>query len=243
MSVQQLAAILAKSNYVLAFTGAGMSTDSGIPDFRSADGLWNRMDPAILSAQGLRTDPAQFFHYYREIVKAVKGKEPNPGHYLVAELSKLRIVRSVVTQNIDGLHQRAGSRRVFEVHGNLQRCFCLKCKKEYPHALLEELLEQSAIPLSGCCQAVLRPGVVLFGDKIAPDYTWAREEAFRADFALVIGTSLTVFPAAEIPLRVGRFAIINREKTDFDAQACLSIKGSVGEVLEELVATLRSMDY
>ena len=152
----------------------------------------------------------------------------------LAALSRFGVLRAVVTQNIDGLHQQAGSRRVFEVHGNLAACHCMACKAEYPYTLLQEKLAEAEVPLSPCCRAVLRPSVVLFGDRMAPDFAAAQQEAFRSDFALIVGTSLTVFPAAEIPLAVGRFAIINREATGLDRQAELVIGGAVGPVLAAL---------
>lgn len=233
-----LAEMLVNANYVLAFTGAGISTESGIPDFRSpGSGLWEKIDPELLSARTLRTDPALFYRYYRAMDEMLAGKEANAGHRALAELSRLGVVRAVVTQNIDGLHQQAGSRRVLEVHGNLAACRCLACKEEYPYGLLrEQLAAGGAVPLSPCCRAVLRPSVVLFGDRLTADFAAAQEEAFRSDFALVVGTSLTVYPAAEIPLTVGRFAIINREPTAYDHESVLRISGPIGETLTALAA-------
>jgi len=238
--IDQLARMLCEANYVLAFTGAGISTDSGIPDFRSkGEGLWERIDPEVLSISTLRTDPALFYRYYREMDNMLADKEPNRGHLALVELSRLGIIRAVVTQNIDGLHQRAGSKRVFEVHGNLQSCRCMACKTEYPYLLLRKKLRKEELPLSPCCRKVLRPSVVLFGDKLAADFAAAREEARRSDFALVVGTSLTVYPAAEIPLAVGRFAIINREETAMDDHAALRISGPISQVLVTLVEQVR----
>lgn len=238
--IARLADILVKTNYAIAFTGAGISTESGIPDFRSpASGLWEKIDPEMLSSRTLRTDPALFYRYWRELDKVVAGKKPNRGHLALADLSRLGVLRAVVTQNIDGLHQQAGSRRVFEVHGNLAACRCLACKGEYPYAVLEgQLAAGDEVPLSPCCRAVLRPSVVLFGDRMASDFAAAQQEAFRSDFALVIGTSLTVYPAAEIPQAVGRFAIINRDPTPQDHQAELAISGSTGEVMAALAAEI-----
>lgn len=242
-AIDDLAGLLLDSNYVIAFTGAGMSTESGIPDFRSkGEGLWEKVDPELLSIRTLRADPKLFYRYYRLLDNSVQGKTPNQGHQALAELSRLGVVRAVVTQNIDGLHQAAGSPRVLEVHGGVQHCRCMRCQKEYPYAMLHEALagDGEAVPLSPCCGAVLRPGVVLFGDMMSPDFTRAQQEAFRADFALVLGTSLSVYPAAEIPLEVGRFAIINREPTPFEAQAVLAIRGAIGENLAAVTAAVRA---
>lgn len=151
------------------------------------------------------------------------------------------VIRAVVTQNIDGLHQKAGCRRVLEVHGNLTNCRCTGCGKEYSYDVLDEQLKRkSFLPVSLCCAKLLRPAVVLFGDRMAPDFWAAKEEASGADFALVIGTSLTVYPAAEIPREAGRFAIINREGTPLDRQAVLKIKGSAGEILASLVKYMKT---
>lgn len=239
--IAALGELLMGANYAIAFTGAGISTESGIPDFRSPGaGLWEKIDPELLSARTLRTDPALFYRYWRELEKVVAGKLPNKGHAALAELSRLGALRAVVTQNIDGLHQQAGSKRVFEVHGNLTACRCLACKGEHPAAVLQEQLAVGAeIPLSPCCSAVLRPSVVLFGDRMAADFAAAQQEAYRSDFALVIGTSLTVWPAAEIPLAVGRFAIVNRDETALDDRAELRIAGPIGETLATVVEYVR----
>jgi NAD-dependent deacetylase len=161
--IAALGDLLLKAHHVIAFTGAGISTESGIPDFRSrGEGLWEKIDPELLSAGTLRADPALFYRYWRELDRLVTGKLPNRGHAALADLSRLGALRGIVTQNIDGLHQQAGSKRVFEVHGNLTSCRCLKCKAEYPAAVLREQLAAGAdVPLSPCCRAVLRPGVVL----------------------------------------------------------------------------------
>lgn len=239
--IAALGELLLKANYVIAFTGAGISTESGIPDFRSrGEGLWERVDPELLSARTLRTDPALFYRYWRELDKVVAGKQPNKGHEALAALSRLGALRAIVTQNIDGLHQQAGSKRVFEVHGNCTSCRCQQCKEEYPAALLRDQLAAGAdVPLSPCCRAVLRPGVVLFGDRMADDFAAAQREAFRSDFCLVAGTSLTVWPAAEIPAAVGRFAIVNREPTPLDDRAELRIAEPIGATLAAVVAYIR----
>lgn len=239
--IDRLAEIIIKANYVIAFTGAGMSTESGIPDFRSKDsGLWEKIDPRLLSVETLMSDPALFYRCFRAIDKIVTGKLPNSGHQALAVLGQMGIIRAVITQNVDGLHQQAGSSRVFEVHGNLRTCHCMGCRREYPYTLLRAKLAVTDIPSSPCCGAVLRSDVVLFGDKMAEDFKQAREEASRSDFALAIGTSMTIYPAARIPLEARRFAVINREETPRDRSAVLTIKGSVGQVLTALVKRIQT---
>ncbi len=239
--IAALGDMLLNANYAIAFTGAGISTESGIPDFRSrGGGLWEKIDPNMMSASTLRADPALFYRHWREIDGVFAGKAPNRGHTALADLSRLGVLRAVVTQNIDSLHQQAGSKRVFEVHGNRTTCRCLKCRHEYPMDVLrEQIAAGAAVPLSPCCRAVLRPGVVLFGDRMAADFAAAQQEAFRSDFCLVAGTSLTVWPASEIPVAVGRFAIVNREPTPLDDQAVLCIAGPVGETLAAVAEYVR----
>lgn len=240
--IADLAEMLMTANYVIAFTGAGISTESGIPDFRSRNGgLWTRISPELLSAATLRADPELFYRHFRVMEQYLEDKEPNQGHRALADLSRLGILRGIVTQNIDGLHQKSGSRRVLEVHGNRRLCRCLACKAEYPYQLLgEQLAKGAAVPVSPCCTAVLRPNIVLFGDRMADDFTLARQEAFRSDLAVAVGTSLTVFPAAEIPLSAGRLVIINSEKTEFDHQAAMVVQGPAGPVLVRLVEKIRA---
>lgn len=245
MEIKRLARILRDRNYVIALTGAGISTEppSAIPDFRSpGSGIWTRLDPEALSVQALRANPALFYQRFVHLADAMANRQPNAGHLALAELSRLRVIRSVITQNIDGLHQMAGSPRVFEVHGSLRTCRCNVCKKRYPFSLLREALTIADVPCSPCCQALLRPDVVLFGDKMADDFQKAQEECFRADFALVIGTSLSVYPAAAIPQQVGAFAIINKEETPLDREAVMAVKAPVGETLVRLAAEIRLLD-
>lgn len=240
--IESLAAILKTKNYVIAFTGAGISTESGIPDFRSPEtGLWEKINPELLSARTLKSNPESFYRYFRVLQETVEGKSPNEGHHALVELSKLGIIRAVVTQNIDGLHQKAGSRRVFEVHGNLEKCRCTGCKTEYPYEVLDkEIRKGNYWALSPCCGKSLRPSVVLFGDMMADDFARAQQEAFRADFCLVIGTSLTVYPAAQIPQEVGQYAIINRDDTQLDDYAAIRINQPIGRSLAALVACLKA---
>lgn len=240
--IEALAAMLKTKNYIIAFTGAGISTESGIPDFRSQKtGLWEKINPELLSVRTLKSNPESFYRYFRVLQEAAAGKVPNDGHNALAELSRLGIIRSVVTQNIDGLHQKAGSKRVFEVHGNLEKCRCIGCKAEYPYEVLDKEIRQGNYwPKSPCCGKMLRPSVVLFGDMMADDFSKAQQEAFRSDFCLVIGTSLTVYPAAQIPQEVGQYAIINRDNTQLDDGAAVRISQPIGKALSALCECLKA---
>lgn len=238
----RLALMMNKANYVIVFSGAGLSTDSGIPDFRSAGGIWRQIDPNLLSAAALRSDPARFFELFRRRMEVLEDKEPNPGHLAVAELSRLGVVRAVITQNIDGLHQKAGSKRVFEIHGNCHSACCLNCKLEYPYQLLkDQFIAGRQVPLSPCCQAVLRPNVVLFGDRMPPEFGLASQEAARSDLMLAIGTSLSVFPAAEIPLMARGFAVINQDSTGLDRHALLLLQAPLTSALTLLVESIKKL--
>lgn len=238
--IKCLATILQDKKHVIAFTGAGISTESGIPDFRSkGEGLWEKINPEILSTRTLQRDPELFYKYFDMLENCVRGKQPNQGHTALAQLEKLDIIKAVVTQNIDGLHQAAGTKRVLEVHGNLTKCHCAKCGQEYSYDVMRLARSAQAEPKSACCRAKMRPSVVLFGDTMPQDFMDAQQEAVRADFVLAIGTSLTVYPAAQIPQTVGDFAIINREKTALDGYARLVINKPIGETLNELVKYLQ----
>jgi len=240
--IDKMAEYLINRNFVIALSGAGISTESGIPDFRSKGGLWDQIDPEILSARTLRNDPVLFFRHYQAILEFLKEKQPNRGHRAIARLSRLGIIKAVITQNIDGLHQKAGSKRVFEVHGSASACFCTACRRRYPADLLAGFLAQGDyLPRSPCCRAILRPAVVLFGDRMADDFAAACEEARRCDFLLVVGTSLTVYPAADIPGIVGDYAIVNRDPTALDATARFVVRDGAGDVLSRLADAVEKL--
>lgn len=242
--VTRCAAMLEQAQNVVLLSGAGMSTSAGIPDFRGPNGLYRTAgiaDPErIFDLSEFSRNPALFYRFHRAFLTLLDTVRPTFTHQFFAALEQNGHLKGIVTQNIDGLHQQAGSKRVFEVHGNLTSCRCMACKDEFPAAVLREQLAAGAeVPLSPCCKAVLRPSVVLFGDRMADDFAAAQQEAFRSDFALVVGTSLTVYPAAEIPLAVGRFAIVNRDETGYDDRAELRIAGPIGETLAKVVEYVR----
>ena len=237
--ISQLAEILKKASYPIAFTGAGISTESGIPDFRSVGtGLWTKVDPEQISTRALKRDPVQFYKDYQNFVAPLEKRIPNPGHIALARLSELGYCNVVVTQNVDGLHQLAGSPRVLEVHGHVRTSRCNQCGKEYSHEAMMEPIQQEKLPQSPCCDALLRTNVVLFGDPMADDFSTSWTESAKADFCLTLGSSLSVYPAAEVPFRAGRFAIVNRDLTGREGQAIVSIQGEIGEIMKELVREL-----
>jgi NAD-dependent deacetylase len=239
--VAQLAGLVREGRPCVVLTGAGVSTESGIPDFRSAGGLWERFDPLELAhVDALRRDPVRVWEFYALRLDALGQAEPNDGHRALAELEERGWIRAVVTQNVDGLHQRAGSREVVEVHGSLREAECLHCGVRVPMA---EAL--ASLPLPHCpeCGDVLKPGVVMFGELLpAAAIERARQLAVEAGLLLVVGSSLEVHPVAGLPGETlaagGALAIVNRSGTPWDSRAQLVLDAAAGETLGALAGAL-----
>ncbi|HSW09392.1 MAG TPA: Sir2 family NAD-dependent protein deacetylase [Bacillota bacterium] len=231
--VELAARMIAGSTHCVALTGAGVSTESGLPDFRSpGTGLWEGIDPAIeLSATALRRDPERFYHFFLGM-RRMAGALPNRAHEVLALLEHEGLLHSVITQNIDGLHRRAGSRLVLEVHGNLESGTCLDCRRSLPMPELLEQVDDGVIP-PRCrqCGEVVRPDVVLFGDQLPECFAEARAQSARADVMLVVGTSLTVWPVAGLPALARSLIIVNLEDTPYDHQAAVRIRDRAGVAL------------
>jgi NAD-dependent protein deacetylase/lipoamidase len=236
MSVELLAELITSRQPTVVLTGAGISTESGIPDFRSPTGIWAEVDPMeYASIRAFRADPEKVWSFYAKRVDMLTGAEPNEGHIALAELERRGLVRAVITQNIDLLHTRAGSQDVVEVHGSIRTASCLECGRVYP-------LDESMLPVPRCeCRAVLKPDVVFFGEllpRAAIDRAY--ELARSAALMLVVGSALEVYPVAELPLETltsgGSLAIVNRGETPLDARAELRIDGSAGETLSAVLA-------
>ncbi|MCF7935321.1 MAG: NAD-dependent deacylase [Synergistales bacterium] len=236
-NLQMLAERISEGN-VVVFSGAGMSTESGLPDFRSGDGLWQQHDPRMLaSLDAMNSNPQAFREFYGQRIRALGDVTPNSGHRILARWERQGLIRAVITQNVDRLHQEAGSSRVVELHGTLRQVRCSACGHSFDSALF---LERMDCP---DCGAPLRPSVVLFGEMLPGA---ALEEAERvsteATVFLVLGSSLTVSPANWYPRmakRAGAFlAIINRDATTMDGVADFVVHGGIGSVLEEVDARL-----
>jgi NAD-dependent deacetylase len=237
VSVAELAALVRERQPCVVLTGAGISTESGIPDFRSPDGIWAQVDPfEVASIQAFRRDPERVWDFYRRRIRLLLEAEPNPGHYALAELERRSRVRAVVTQNIDMLHSRAGSREVVEVHGSIRSAVCLACLwREGLDDVLAQLEERPA-PLCPQCGEVLKPGVTLFGELLPSGaIERATELARAAALVLVVGSSLEVWPAAGLPLEARAFAVVNRGPTALDEQALLKLDAGAGETLAALL--------
>jgi NAD-dependent deacetylase len=245
MSAGELADLIRELQPCVVLTGAGVSTESGIPDFRSPTGLWAKLDPLEYgSIEAFRRDPRNVWSFYKPRVSMLTEAEPNPAHEALAELEALGFVEAVVTQNIDLLHERAGSRQVVEVHGSIRTSSCPGCGRSYALARVLELLAEADAPECPDCREILKPDVVFFGE-LLPEAAIDRayELVRRARLLLVVGSTLEVYPVAGLPLETigsgGRLAIVNRGPTGFDAQASLKIDGSAGEVLPQVVELLR----
>ena len=241
MSVARLAELLERRRPCVVLTGAGISTESGIPDFRSAGGIWERYDPTeVANIDAMRRDPARVWEFYALRVEALRGAEPNDGHCALAQLERQGWIRAVVTQNVDGLHQRAGSRDVVEVHGSLREAACIHCRVRVP---MEDAL--ASLPLPPCpeCGEVLKPGVVMFGE-LLPATAIERAQALAAEagLLLVVGSSLEVHPVAALPGETlasgGALAIVNRGGTPWDSRAQLVIEAAAGATLRALADAL-----
>lgn len=240
MSADALAELVRERKPCVALTGAGMSTESGIPDFRSARGIWAKVDPfEVASIQAFKRDPERVWAFYRERIHSLFAAEPNAGHRALAELEQRGVVSAVITQNIDTLHTRAGSREVVEMHGSIRTAVCLRCLWSVGLDDVLGQLEQSPIPLCAHCGDVLKPGVTLFGELLPPGVLERATELSRtAGLVLVVGSSLEVWPVAGLPLEARAFAIVNRGPTALDEQAAVKIDGGAGETLAALAAAL-----
>lgn len=236
--------LVKNARYVVVFTGAGISTESGIPDFRSANGMYTsgkykgHRPEEILSQRFFRKDKELFFAFYNERLHNLLTKKPNRSHYAIVRLEELGKVKAVVTQNIDNLHQLAGSKVVYDLHGNGSKARCISCQEQYNYDQFSVLLESSPIPRCNC-GGIVRPSTVLFDEALDDDvFDAAYWEIKKADLLISIGSSLVVQPAAGLikeKLPECKLVILNHTPTLYDKLADLVIQENCGEVLENLV--------
>jgi NAD-dependent deacetylase len=235
--IRQLAAFIRESQYTVVLTGAGCSVDSGVPDFRSPQGWWRKIDPrTVATVEALQTNYELFHAFYKARIEHLDGVRPHVGHHALARWEQEGRLRLIATQNVDGLHQAAGSRRVEELHGSIRSCRCHRCQRG---AERDRFL--SGLPCPEC-GGRLRPNVVLFGEAL-PDMAWNRalEAVRRAELVLVIGTSLQVYPVNQLPrMTEGRTALINAEETGEEHWFDLFIPGRAAPILERTDAMLRT---
>jgi NAD-dependent deacetylase len=246
--IVRAAARIQRARYPIAFTGAGISTASGIPDFRSpSSGLWHNTDSfAVASLSGFRSNPAAFYEWVAPLIRRIHDSQPNAAHLALADMEQAGHLRAVLTQNIDLLHSRAGSQTIFELHGHLREATCIRCFQVYPAApLIEQFLDDLQAPLCPSCGGVLKPNVVLFGEAL-PERTFmaAREHARKADVVLIVGTSLEVAPACDLPLLAAKngahLIVINLETTSADRLAEFVIHENAADVLPHISHALKA---
>ena len=232
---------------VISLTGAGISTPSGIPDFRSPrSGLWEQADPMVVaSIWGFRANPQAFYEWIHPLAGRILAAQPNPAHTALAELEAMGKMRAVITQNIDGLHQRAGSKRVLELHGHLREAVCLRCGQVVStQGLWQDFVRYRRIPRCPSCAGILKPAAVLFGELLPHEvFLEAQNESQSCEVMIVAGSSLEVAPASELPLlahRAGaRIILINYQPTPFDRLADVVIHTDVAVALPSLVEQVR----
>jgi NAD-dependent deacetylase len=238
-AIEFAADLLRQAERAIVLTGAGVSTPSGIPDFRSeGTGLWSHDEPMeVASLSTFRTAPERFYHWFRPLARQIFNAQPNPAHIALAELEKAGRLSMIVTQNIDILHQKAGSQHVVEMHGTLATLSCTQCFQQIKSdECLEQFLSDGAIPTCPQCKAILKPDVILFGEQL-PQKAWleAQREARQCDLMLVAGSSLEVLPVAGLPMqaldRGAHLIIINNSPTYLNVRADLVILENVADVL------------
>ena len=239
--IEKLSEIISQSDNIVFFGGAGVSTESNIPDFRSTDGLYNQQykypPETMLSHSFYAAHTEEFFDFYRKKM-LFPNAEPNRAHLALAQLEQIGKLKAIVTQNIDGLHQKAGSKRVYELHGSVHRNYCTKCHKFFP---MEFILNGSGVPKCGC-GGIVKPDVVLYEEGLDnATVTGAVMAIQAADVVIVGGTSLAVYPAAGLLdyYNGDKLVLINRDRTPADSRAALVIHDKIGEVLSAAVEGIK----
>lgn len=246
--IYQVAKLIKESKYTVVLTGAGVSTGSGIPDFRTpGKGIWEKVDPfKVASITAFEANPQRFYCFYRPRIETLSRVSPNPAHKAIAQFEEMNYVKCLITQNIDNLHQRAGSKKVIEVHGTLSEAVCRRCGKVISAELLIEKIDQNEDKVPYCdCSGVFKPNVVLFGEML-PDLDNATFESKRSDLMLVIGSSLQVSPVNILPQYCldngGKLVIVNFMSTHLDHLAEVVVKEDVCKFLPAVVEYLKKFD-
>ncbi|MBN1614885.1 MAG: NAD-dependent deacylase [Deltaproteobacteria bacterium] len=248
--ISAVADMIAQAERVVVFTGAGVSTESGIPDFRSPGGIWTRFDPEDFTIDRFLTSAETRRKQWKVRVEGGLTKarpEPNRAHYAIAELEKMGKLTCVVTQNVDNLHQMAGNdpEKVFELHGNMKYIKCMGCSERYTaDEMLAKHASDEEAPVCERCGGILKPDVVFFGEALPQGvFEQATYHASKCDLLIVVGSSLVVYPAAYVPITAkdagARLVIINLSSTPYDRRADVLINASAGEVMERILGEVR----
>jgi NAD-dependent deacetylase len=237
--INYVAELLRKAKRAVVLTGAGISTPSGIPDFRSeGTGLWSRDEPMeVASLNTFRTDPERFFVWFRPLASLIFNAKPNPAHIALAKLEKAKRIHSIITQNIDGLHQKASSENVIEMHGTLRTLSCTQCfQQAEAQNYLKAFVEQGELPLCSECGGLMKPDAILFGEQL-PQQAWydAQRDSRQCDLMLVAGSSLEVLPVAGLPMqaidRGAHLVVLNNSTTYINVRADVAIQEDVAEII------------
>ncbi len=240
--IQEAAQLIRDANHCMAMTGAGISTPSGIPDFRSPDsGVWKQVDPlTVASIHAFRQNPQNFYDWIHPLSKLLITAEPNPAHSALVTLESKGKLKGIITQNIDDLHGKAGSKTVYELHGHLRKLTCIQCYQVQSGAgVLEKFVKDRQIPKCNNCGAVLKPNVILFGEQLPMQEFVAAQVALEdADLLLVAGSSLEVAPASDLPPAAidngAKLIIVNSRPTYLDSKADIVIHGDVADILPRI---------
>ena len=247
--IDRVADLIINAKRMVVFTGAGVSTESGIPDFRSPGGIWDRFDPDDFTYHKFVNDPEtrrKQWQMLQEGALTTKA-EPNPAHYAIAELNRLGKLDCVITQNVDSLHHKAGipDDKIFELHGNMQWAVCLSCCRRYPFQQVEARLnEGEGIPDCDACHGILKPAAVFFGEPLpAKVLEEATERSYHSDLFIVIGSTLVIYPAAYMPIYAtssgAKLVIINLSSTPMDQEATVLIRAKAGETMSRVIKRVR----
>lgn len=237
--IHRTADLINTSHNMVALTGAGISTPSGIPDFRSqGSGLWRRYLPMeVASLSAFRTNPELFFVWLHPLASHMLSASPNPAHLALTELEKAGRLKTIITQNIDGLHRRSGAHHILEIHGTLSTLTCIGCYRQYPsEGIIEDYLNNLTIPRCKVCNEILKPDVILFEEQL-PIRIWrqAEDASKKCDLMLVAGTSLEVMPSAKLPMHAvekgAKLVIVNQTETYIDVRADVVLRGNVADIL------------
>jgi NAD-dependent deacetylase len=247
--IERLAQLIIESKKVIVFTGAGISTESGIPDFRGPGGIWSKYDPENFTIQKFLSSPAARKTIW--MMSAESGllteAEPNPAHYAIAELYQLSKLDCVITQNIDNLHQKAGvpADKVFELHGNTRWAVCLSCRRRFPMPeILQKIKDGVEVPDCPDCQGILKPDAVLFGEALPQEILReATRRSQNCDLFIIIGSTLVIYPAAYMPTYAreagARLAVVNLTPTPLDHYATVVIQGEAGKIMPKVIERVR----
>lgn len=248
-AIDQVADLIVRLNRIVVFTGAGISTESGIPDFRGPDGLWTKFDPEEFTIQRFLSNDESRKKHWKMFAEGglTRNAKPNAAHYAIAEMEKLGKLDCVVTQNVDNLHQKAGNspEKVFELHGNMQRVRCMGCGRLLPMDDLLTRLEVEEIPDCDSCHGILKPDAVFFGESL-PQKTLeaAISHSRNSDLFIVIGSTLVVYPAAYMPVYAlesgASLVIVNIGSTPLDSQAKVRIEAKAGETMSRVMEKVRN---